>query len=386
MKNIFERDKVITISIAHFLHDVYSSFFAPLLPLLIEKLSISYSLVGILTFIQRIPSLFSPFVGILADKVPLKIFVVISPVITTIAMSLLGVAPHVSVVAILLFVMGISSSLFHVPSPVMIRNISGSRIGKGMSFYMIGGEMARTLGPLIIVGAVSLWGLEGTWKLIPFGLAGSAIIFIKIRKIKPSQDVKEKSTGITKVIQKYRNLFLILAGYLFFRAFMKQSLSVLLPTFLIHIRGVDFESGGIAFTLFQFSGVAGAYFAGKYSDVIGRKSVLLTISIASPILMFLFLGAGKVLSIIIVFILGFFVIAQGPVLLAVVNDLEKERPALVNGIYMTISFIIGAVAMLLVGFISDIIGLEKTMYGAAIMACLSIFFVFFIPSADRLKT
>jgi FSR family fosmidomycin resistance protein-like MFS transporter len=35
----FQTGKILALSIGHFIHDVYSSFLAPLLPLLIEKLS-----------------------------------------------------------------------------------------------------------------------------------------------------------------------------------------------------------------------------------------------------------------------------------------------------------------------------------------------------------
>lgn len=51
-------------------------------------------------------------------------------------MSLMGVAPSYTVLAILLFVMGIASTLFHVPALVMIKETSGDKIGRGMSFYM----------------------------------------------------------------------------------------------------------------------------------------------------------------------------------------------------------------------------------------------------------
>jgi hypothetical protein len=37
----FQTGKILALSIGHFIHDVYSSFLAPLLPLLIEKLSMS---------------------------------------------------------------------------------------------------------------------------------------------------------------------------------------------------------------------------------------------------------------------------------------------------------------------------------------------------------
>ncbi|MBT6614216.1 MAG: MFS transporter, partial [Deltaproteobacteria bacterium] len=41
-KNNFQTVDAVAISITHLLHDIYSSFLAPILPLLIEKLSISY--------------------------------------------------------------------------------------------------------------------------------------------------------------------------------------------------------------------------------------------------------------------------------------------------------------------------------------------------------
>ena len=106
----FKPDKVITISIAHFIHDIYSSFLAPLLPLLIEKFSISHTLVGALSTFQQLPALLNPLVGIIADKICIRIFIAITPAVTCTTMSLLGVAPHYTMLAILLFVTGISAS------------------------------------------------------------------------------------------------------------------------------------------------------------------------------------------------------------------------------------------------------------------------------------
>ena len=51
----FQRENVILITLSHFLHDVYTSFLAPALPLLIDRLQISYGLAGLLSVIQRLP-------------------------------------------------------------------------------------------------------------------------------------------------------------------------------------------------------------------------------------------------------------------------------------------------------------------------------------------
>jgi hypothetical protein len=39
----FQMGRVLTIITAHFIHDTYSAFLAPLLPILIEKLSLTYT-------------------------------------------------------------------------------------------------------------------------------------------------------------------------------------------------------------------------------------------------------------------------------------------------------------------------------------------------------
>lgn len=179
-KDGFQRDKVITISVVHFIHDIYTSFLAPALPLIIDKLGMSYGLAGILAVIQRIPSLLNPLVGIIAERPVMRYMVIISPALTAVAMSLIGIAPGYIFLAIILFVSGLSSTLWHIPTPVMIKHYSGSRTGKGMSYYMLGGELARTAGPLIILGVIELWGLyifpgrnEGIPYLLPSNLSDS---------------------------------------------------------------------------------------------------------------------------------------------------------------------------------------------------------------------
>jgi len=372
---------VISISISHLVHDIYSSFLAPILPLLIEKLGISYSLVSLLSFIQKTPNIINPFIGLLADKIQMRYMVVITPVITSISMSLLGVASSYIILAILLFVMGISSAFFHVPAPVMVKKSSGNQLGKGMSFYMIGGETARTLGPLIIVGAVSLWGLEGTWRLIPFSVLASGILFFKLRKIKVSDDIRkaERQTGIKETVKKYLSLFIVLSAFIFFRAFMRQGLSLFLPTYFTQIKGESFEFSGIIFAVFQFSGVFGVYFAGKLSDKLGRKTILLILSVLSPVMMWFFLYSNGYFVIPFLILLGFFLIAQGPVLLAIINDINSDRPAFINSIYMTTNFVINAVVVIFVGILSDIFSLEIMFKFSAIFALGAIPFVFMIP-------
>jgi len=371
---------VLTISIAHLIHDIYSSFLAPILPVLIEKLNISYALAGLLAVLGRIPSLLNPIIGLIADKLSVRYFLIIAPALTATTMSLLGVAPHYGVVAILLFVMGVSSALFHVPGPVMIRRVSGDRIGKGMSYYMFGGELARTLGPLTILAAVSLWGLEGSYKLIPFGFAASILVYFKLRKIKIRQGgLKEKKeTGISYTLRKLVPFFVILVGITICQAVMKSALTTFLPTYLT-AKGGSLWMGGISLSILQFAGAVGTFLSGSISDRVGRKSTLLIIAITLPIMMWLFNSLQGILTIPILILLGFFMFANGPVLLALVQDVASDRPAFVNGIYMMINFFITALTAMMIGVLGDWFGLENTYRLAAVVAIAGIPCVIILP-------
>ncbi|MBT6994328.1 MAG: MFS transporter, partial [Candidatus Cloacimonetes bacterium] len=234
MKKKFEVGKVLTISFAHLSHDIFTAFLAPILPLLIDKLGISLSMAGLLDVIRKIPSLLNPFVGLMADRICVRYFIILTPAITAITMSLLGNISNYPTLLILLFVAGISSTLFHVPTPVMIKHVSANQTGKGMSYYMLGGEIARTLGPLLITAAISWWGLEGSWRVMPLGIIASFILYLKLRNISISQDFqkKKKEIGASETFKKLIPFFVIIFGITIFRAAMKLSLTLYLPTFL----------------------------------------------------------------------------------------------------------------------------------------------------------
>ena len=75
MKKKFQTEKIVSISFAHLFHDIYSAFLAPILPLLIAKLGISLSLAGLLDVVRRIPALFNPLIGLVADRICFKYFI-----------------------------------------------------------------------------------------------------------------------------------------------------------------------------------------------------------------------------------------------------------------------------------------------------------------------
>ena len=358
----FQKGRVVTISAAHFVHDCYTSFLAPALPLIIDKLGISYGMTGLLAVIQRIPSLFNPLIGIIAERPAMRYMVVFSPALTAFFMSLIGIAPGYVFLAVLLFFSGISSTLWHIPTPVMVKSLAGERTGKGMSYYMVGGELARTAGPLIILGVISLWGLEGTWKMMPFGFIASLILYLNFRKarFKPTSSSRHHQEGsYWKIFLRFSAAFILTGGYTLCQAGMKASLTYYLPTFLTS-QGNSLHFADIALTVIQLAGAAGALFAGTISDKLGRTPTLLIISLATPLLTFLFLTLDGYWIFPVLLPLGFFLFAPTSVMLATVQELDTDKKAFVNSIYMTLNFFVSVMVYPLVGTLVDHFGFIDT--------------------------
>ncbi len=357
----FKAFDVSLVASAHFIHDVYSSFLAPILPLLMNKIGFSLSLAGVLTLVQRTPSLINPFVGLLASRFPLKYFLIAAPSVTAISMSLLGsVSSYVSLV-FLLFIMGVGASMFHVPGPVLVRYFSGSRVGKGMSFFMFGGEVARSVSPIVILSAVSFWGLEGSWRIMFLGIAASFVLFFRLRNEKFSETFSAKSKA-TKAKETFKAVLPVLAkiAYVtFFISLVKGSLTAFLPTYITE-QGNSLWAGGGALSVLQIAGAAGSLLSGTISDKFGRKNTLTVILVLLPFLLFGFVVAKGAAMLILLVLLGLFAFSTTPIMLALANEIKSERPAFVNGLYISVNFFSGGLAVIFAGFLGDVFGLAFT--------------------------
>ena len=378
---------LILIGCAHLLHDIFSSFLAPLLPLLRAKHGLTFAMCGILSSAQRLPSLLTPFIGIIADKYSLKVLISLAPFLTSISMSLLGLAPNYITLIILLLTMGFTNALFHVPAPVLAKSIAGKRIGLAMSIFMIGGQLARTIGPIIITVAVAWWGLEGTWRLIIPGFILSLFTYLFIRNITSEdfdckKNIKPKGSK-RAMIRQHAPLLFCVAAIVLLQSMLKSSISTFLPVYLKETRGTTLAYATSVLVLVQAFGVAGSFLAGYLSDRFDRSKVLLTISICSPITMLLFLHTTGMISISLIALLGLTVYATTPLFMATINESKSDHPALLNGLFMTINFSTSVLTLPVLGFASDLLSMQTTFTIAAIISFLTIPFIIKLGKLKR---
>ncbi|MFZ0134517.1 MAG: MFS transporter [Desulfobacterales bacterium] len=373
----FQAGQILSLSICHFIHDAYSSFLAPLLPLLIQKLSLSLTEAGFLTTVMQLPALLNPYLGTLADRISVRYFIILAPGITAVSMSLIGVAPGYGALLILLLIAGVSVAIFHVPAPVMVARLSGSKKGRGMSFFMTGGELARSLGPLAAVGAVSLLGLEGFYPIMLVGILASVWLFLRFKDV-PIRTTAARRMSVPDTWREMRHVLRPLSAILFFRGFMHACLTAFLPTFINQQTG-NLWLAGIGLTIFEAAGVAGVLAAGSLSDIFGRRRILLMSLLGAPASLFLFTAIGGWPGLTALILVGFTLLSTTPVMLALVQEHAQNSPSAANGFFMMISFIARSAVVVVVGFLGDKIGLKATYFVSALLGLAAVPFVLKLP-------
>jgi FSR family fosmidomycin resistance protein-like MFS transporter len=353
-----KKAKIFIISGSHFFHDMYTSFLAPVLPILIEKFAITYAAAGFLSVLMRLPSLAGPVIGSLADRRSLKYIVIASPVLTAIAMCLMGSVSSYTGLAILAAVAGISSTCFHVPAPTLLKAIAGRRPGMAMSLFQVGGELSRTIGPLVVLCAVSWWTFAGIYRLIPLAVGVSLFLHWSFQNLPSLHTTGDTArTGrIAEVLRGQWPLFVGLFGMLVCKSFSASVVAAFLPVYLT-AQGAGLWIAGSALSLLQAAAIAGVFMSGTLSDKIGCKPLLMALNIATPLCMLLFIFSSGWLLAVALVLLGLTAFSTTPVVLSFIQQRCREFPSTANGVYMMISFTLGSLAVLAAGLLSDAIGI-----------------------------
>jgi len=381
----FQTSKVVTLSTVHALHDTYSAFLPPLLPLFINNLGMTRAEAGMLTVFTQAPSVIQPFIGHLSDKRNLNFWVFLAPALGAAFMSVLPLMTHYIALAALLTCVGITSAIFHAVGPVITGKLAGNRLGKAMSFWMVGGELGRTLGPLVIVTALARLALNHVPLIMIVGVAASLWLYVGLRDLAPSHDGHPERTHWRGALKQMRPVLLPLSGIVTVRAFLISGLTTYLPTMLTD-QGESLWLAGAALTLLQAAGVAGALTAGSLSDRWGRQRILRTLMLSAPVLTFLFLHLDGFWRFPLLLGLGFTVVSTTPVVMAIVQENFPENRAFANGVYMCISFLIRSLAVLAVGLMGDRFGLETAMAVSAVIMALGVLLIRALPSDHKSVT
>ncbi|MCD6118150.1 MFS transporter [bacterium] len=374
----FKTSGVAAFSAGHATHDTFTGFLPALLPLFIENLSLTRAEAGLLSVFTQAPSLIQPVIGHLADKKNLYKIVFFAPAITAALMSITGLMGNFGWLALVLILVGFNSAAMHAIGPVITGKLSGSNLGKGMSFWMVGGELGRALGPVIVVTAVHAAGFGNIYWLMIGGIGMSLFLYLKFNKLTLEHTQSSDRLPWKDAIAVMRRVMIPLSVFIFIRSFMMSSITTYLPTYLID-RGGGLFFAGASLSLLEAAGMVGALSGGSLSDRFSRRSVLIVSTLSASVLMFLFTISKGFILFPLLILLGFSAFSITPVIMALVQESFPSNRALANGVYMASSFVLKSIVVVIVGILGDKYSLHTAYLVSSAAMLLGLGVIFFIP-------
>lgn len=350
--------------IGHLLNDGFGAFLAPLLPLLIQRLDLSLAMAGLLgTARILMNSLLQPGLGHLVDRVQRPWLVIIGPVLSVTAMSLIGRADSYPLLLLIMIVAGIGTALFHPAAAALVAAGNHNRRGLMMAFFSSGGTLGGALAPIVIVGYTQAFDLGNTpWLLIP-GLALVAAFALPLRRVLPNPVRQEH--------EKFRlgqlpGRFVVLWLVLVLRAVSATAFASFLAVLVVE-RGGSAWAGGVSISAFLLAGAAGSFLAGNLSDRWGRKTVIFSsMALATPLYV-LFLHGPTVLLLPVIAVAGLFDLSATPVGVVAAQECIPGRTGLVSGLVMGLAWGVGGLALTPIGWFADQYGIITIMSYVAML-------------------
>jgi FSR family fosmidomycin resistance protein-like MFS transporter len=373
--------KAMYLALGHFVIDLYAAFLPPLLPLLIDKFQISFTSASLLAAVLSLSaSVTQPVFGFLFDKLGGWKMIIWGPVVAGLSLSSLGLASHYSVLILLLILGGLGLSSFHPEAAALTTSLSGQRRTRGMSIFMLGGNLGYSLGPFLILMVVIHLGLEwslfaslpalGTaWVLHRYALLGE-----KAPKIHSTSSIKIESSLNRRVLG-----FSVLFSVVVLRVTTVLSLVTFLPM-VQNLRGFSLIAAGGSITVFMACGAFGGLIGGYLADRVGRRKTILTSFILVLPALSAFLYWKGPMSFFILALLGFLLYISEPSCIVFAQEMVPQQARTASGLIMGMAWGLGGGGVLGVGALADVFGIEWALRVLLLLPAGSLILSFFLPS------
>lgn len=360
---------VMLFTFSHIIVHLFTGTLAPLLPLIRTEFALSYTLIGIITFGNRIvlASISIP-AGMVSDKVNRISLTSLMFAIMATCAGALFLSQRLAMVVLFLILLTASISPFHPCAQSYLSEKYSQRRGKVFGIFEVGGSTGLMIAPLVaaLLGPKLGWRyVYGSWGVFAAIMAVIVYFTSKVTDKKPFKTLISNFSSLkTKNIQflgTHKKLKFIYLTQGFF-AFVSRGTVLFLPIFLVDIHNFSVRMAGYVLTLFLIAGAIGKILGGRCSDRWGGgKTIGLCFLILTCLFLIVPFSRGKWL-IITLTIIGALLYMILPPLFALTGEVKKKDLGFAYGTQFLVAMVFAASSQLLCGVISDMLGVEKIFF------------------------
>jgi len=307
-----------------------------------------------------------------------RFFAVFSPLITTVFMSFIGIAPNFTVLALLLAAAGVGIASFHPQGAAMIGAASRDRSGLGMSIFIGSGTLGFALAPIIAPYTVELFSLERSYFIMIPGVLASAVLYFLIPNDPPQPVATQSRADLKDLLLPMWRPLLILYLLVVIRSAVQIGFVHFLPLYFFQ-QGNDLVASGRLASLFTLFGAMGGFAGGLLSDKVGgRRVIVYSTLLAPPFLAAFFLTEGVVSSACLASGAAL-LLSTLPVNVVMAQKMLPQRTSIASSLMMGFAWGMAGLAIPVVGALADRIGLGSALLLVVGLAAFGFLLSLFLP-------
>ncbi|HZT07371.1 MAG TPA: MFS transporter [Chloroflexota bacterium] len=360
---------LILVSTAHAITHVYAALFPLVYPSIQQEWGLSYTaigtMVGLTSFIGGSLQLLFGFIG---RSFPRNVVLGLGNLLFGITTALTGVSANFTQFAALRFGGAVANAAQHpVGNSLIADRFPRERRGSALAVNFAGGNLGTLAVPLIAVALIGTLGWrQALWAFaVPGIVMGGILMFAMDDRDRARDRIQGHGSGIAQLgrILRNRNVLALVGASSVAAA--GRGLGVLLtiiPLYLSNVLGLAPWIVGMLYTIMLVGSVVGPMAAGRLSDRVGRKLVLVGALVLATIVTLAlpaFHEGGVAVLAVVLFLMGAFAFAESPLVQTFAADsvAAGERDILF-GFYYAWVFAVGAGWIALIAALIDRVGFE----------------------------
>lgn len=367
----------------HLITDIYQGALPAMLPFLIVDKHLSYAAAAFLIFAANLSSsIVQPIFGLYSDKISAPWTLPLGILLGGLGIGAAGITSNYWLIAIAVAISGVGIAAFHPEGARLANKFAGKNKATSVSTFAAGGNIGFAVGPIITTELLLLFGLKGTIILCIPAIIMSLVLLTQLKSFsKKLQKVSEDTvkSGIVDTADEWKP-FANLTLTLLCRATIFFGLNTFLPLYWIHVLGQSERSGSIALSILIIVGAIGTLIAGRVSDRVGHKKVVIVGYAALIPLLFIFINVHNVdIATALLVPIGFALYTPFSPMVVLGQKYLPNHMGLASGVTLGLAVTMGGVVSPVLGWISDNHGIHAAISSLTIIPIIAVLLASMLP-------
>lgn len=372
---------IFAVALGHMLNDLMQSLISASYPLLKTNLALSFTQIGIVTFIfQGTSSILQPLVGFYTDRRPMPYAMAGAMAATGLGLVSLAFAQSYGMVLVSVALIGLGSAVFHPEASRIARLAGGKRPGLAQSLFQVGGNFGTALGPLAAAFVVMARGQASISWFLGVALAAMVLLYGVGRwyVAEGAGRAQARRAGAASALpaQTVRKGMALVFLLMFSKNFYLASFTTYFTFYLMAKFGVSADTGQVGLFLYLAAVALGTIIGGPIGDRIGRRKVIFVSIFGTLPFALLLPWMGLYGTIAMAICAGLVMASAFPAMMVYAQDLMPQHTGTVAGLMFGLSFGLGAIGAALLGMLADAIGIISVYQICAILPALGLLAIY----------